>query len=475
MNLITKIDILVPERFKTDLKVFNNARKVVGIALVLAAAATVFSSLYFAFGHIVGGLSILPGVIISLFCLFQIRISQSLRFLGHELVSIMFVVQVCLSVSSGGVLAPNTMWFATVPVLAVVLNGVLSGLVWGGIASFFVTFLFVGNLLGISFPDFGNFPPNQLQIFQGITTAGLVLFMMAFCLIFELMRKNAMDESERLRVEAEESSQVLKKTTDDLKIMRSRRDGLIKQLTETIENINMGVHTLSQSAQDLSQGATYQASSLEEVSSSLNEIEAQTKANNDNANQAIQISSQALATIERGNKQMESMQLAMNQIEKTSDNVSKIIKDIDEIAFQTNLLALNAAVEAARAGKHGKGFAVVAEEVRNLSVRSAAAAKNTAQLIEGSINEVKNGVDHSNQTASILTEILDGVEKSNNLITEIHEASQEQSSGITQVNAALAQINDIAQKNTAISEETATASEKLSSQSETIEQMVKNL
>jgi len=247
---------------------------------------------------------------------------------------------------------------------------------------------------------------------------------------------------------------------------------LMSQLNAAADQMNSGAGQVNNASQSLSQGATEQASALEEISSSLGELGEQTKTNAEHANQANEFSAQAMVAAEKGTRQMQEMVAATDEINDSSHNISKIIKVIDEIAFQTNLLALNAAVEAARAGRHGKGFAVVAEEVRNLAARSAKAAKETAQLIEGSVDKVSRGSEIANLTAEALDEIVKNVSETAQLIGDIAESSNQQAHGITQVNKGLTQIDQVTQQNTANAEESAAAAEELSAQAEELRAML---
>jgi signal transduction histidine kinase len=250
---------------------------------------------------------------------------------------------------------------------------------------------------------------------------------------------------------------------------------VVDQLSDGSRQVSSAAGQVSSASQSLAEGATEQAAGLQETSSSLEEMASMTKQNADNAQQANALALDARKAADTGSESMQKMDSAIHEIQRSSDETAKIIKVIDDIAFQTNLLALNAAVEAARAGEAGKGFAVVAEEVRNLAMRSAEAAKNTSNMIEESVKNANHGVDIAGEVGKVLEQIVEGIGKTTDLVSEIAAASQEQAQGIDQVNTAVAQMDKVTQQNAANAEESASASEELTAQAGTLNDIVGQL
>ena len=249
-------------------------------------------------------------------------------------------------------------------------------------------------------------------------------------------------------------------------------DEALQQVSIAVEQVAGAAGQIGQGSQALAQSASEQASGLEMVSSSLQEMAAMTRVSMENSREALRLAEGTQGSANQGLESMSRLSEAMERIQSSADQTARIVKTIDEIAFQTNLLALNAAVEAARAGDAGKGFAVVAEEVRNLAMRSAEAAKSTANLIEESVQNAEGGVELNRKVLAQLQEITQQATKVGQVMGEIVSGSEQQSAGIVQVTQAMEQMNQLTQQNAANSEESASAAEELSSQSEELRSLV---
>jgi methyl-accepting chemotaxis protein len=251
--------------------------------------------------------------------------------------------------------------------------------------------------------------------------------------------------------------------------------GVIERLQEGAEGLNGSSAEIATSSQLLADGASGQAASLEETSASLNQMAAMTRRNAESAEKASVLTRQARTSADAGYADMRKMQEAMEAIRVSSGDIAKIIKTIDEIAFQTNLLALNAAVEAARAGEAGMGFAVVAEEVRGLARRCADSARETSAKIAGAIARTSDGVRISSEVAHALQKIVGEIRQVDELVADVAMASKEQSSGITQLNSAVSQMDQITQSNAAGAAESSRAAENLNAQAEDLRTSVASL
>ena len=257
-----------------------------------------------------------------------------------------------------------------------------------------------------------------------------------------------------------------------LRKMTGNLNTMFEEINTASSQVSVGSHQVADGAQALAAGSTEQAASVQELSSSISEVAERTKDNSAKAEQAAKLAVSIKGSAEKGSAQMDDMIESVKNINEASQSISKVIKTIDDIAFQTNILALNAAVEAARAGQHGKGFAVVAEEVRNLSAKSAQAAKDTENMIADSMQKAEHGVKVAGETATSLSEIVSGINESNTLISEIAQASEEQAMSISQINVGIDQVAKVVQQNSATAEESAAASEEMSSQAVVLQELI---
>jgi methyl-accepting chemotaxis protein len=253
--------------------------------------------------------------------------------------------------------------------------------------------------------------------------------------------------------------------------------GNIRKTLAEVELVSVEVSSAAQqltaASEQISSGAQEQASSLEETAASLEEVSSTVKQNADNAHQASQLASSARDSAERGGKVVDSAVTAMVEITRSSKRIADIITTIDEIAFQTNLLALNAAVEAARAGEQGRGFAVVAAEVRTLAQRSGGAAKEIRTLINDALVKVEAGATQINQSGVTLEEIVRGVKRLTDMVSEIAAASSEQSTGLQQINTAVTQVDQVTQANASQTEELSGTSESLSNKASELSNLIR--
>lgn len=246
----------------------------------------------------------------------------------------------------------------------------------------------------------------------------------------------------------------------------------LNSIKEAGSQITVGSEQVASASQALAQGATEQASALEQITASMHEVTQRTKDNATEAGEASNLVNNIKDMATTGNEHMKAMIEAMDGINQSSELISKIIKTIDDISFQTNILALNAAVEAARAGVHGKGFAVVAEEVRNLAAKSASAAGETAEMIEDSIHKTANGTKIAEETAKSLDAIVKSIDEIVGRISNIKVSSNDQAASITQIDQAISQVSTVVHTNAATSEQSAAASEELSNQALTLKNLI---
>lgn len=501
------LEWFVPDELRANAEIFARARMTVGIGLLLGFVIALQSirSLFI-------NVNLAVAATVILFSLFVISGSFILKYTGAINVSAnltvggLFSLAVVIIVMRGGVTSSIASYLSMVPICALITSGLRGGVIWAIISIGAMVAIYQAKQTGVVLPA-QEISGQALEQYMLVTYSVLVVFSTILGSIFAATSSSNFKLFRRAQGESDEinsqlntalvsvnkvmeavsqndlSQRVDYRIEGDLEELKSSVNNAIGLLNRTISNvtdstrqINERSVRLSDSAKMLAEGTSAQASSIEEITASMGEIEGVVNQNNENAKQSKKLTEEALGIVTDGNRQMEEMVSNMNRIAEAGQNVTRVVKVIDEIAFQTNLLALNAAVEAARAGKYGKGFSVVAEEVRSLAGRSAEAVKDTTSLIETTMKEMENGVKKAETTAEILNRITESVEKVNTLIVEISTGSENQKAGIGEIASALDQVNRIVQQNSGISDETARDSNDLNQQSlslqETMHQFV---
>ena len=257
--------------------------------------------------------------------------------------------------------------------------------------------------------------------------------------------------------------------------MEARLNSMFSNIQESASMVSMGSSQIADGALTLAKGAAQQAADLDGLSAAANDIQEQTRKNVTVAKEAVNMSNSIRWNAEKGSEHMDSMMRAVTEINEASGKISNVIKAINDIAFQTNILALNAAVEAARAGQYGKGFAVVAEEVRNLASKSGAAATDTSELIENSITKSQFGMRIAGETAQSLKDIVEGINRSSEIIEKIASESDDQLAAIGRLNDGIGQISHVVQRNSALAEESSAASGEMNAEANMLKGLIAKL
>jgi methyl-accepting chemotaxis protein len=490
----------IPQAIRDDANRYGKAKMTVGIGLLLGFIVMLqsFRSLFihadYRTGFVIIGFSLLV-----MSGPFLLKTTRSQALASNTTITGLFVLALTIIVMRGGISSSIASYLSMVPFCALMMSGIRSGVLWGLISMLSLFLTYTAKRMGVDFPAH-ELTPEGLDQYLLVTYGSLIVFATILGTIFEAVSNgnfrrftDAQANTDAVIGNMQEAigkvNAVMQAVSDndlsrrvdyriegELEQLKSSVNEAIELLSRTIaeaanasRQIADRADHLAASAKALAEGTATQASNIEEISSSMGEIEGVTRQNSENANQSSQITKETQEIVLQGNQQVKTMVSSMNRIADSGKNVKKIVTVIDEIAFQTNLLALNAAVEAARAGKYGKGFAVVAEEVRNLAGRSAEAAKNTTTLIDTTIQEIESGVRTVDVTAEMLGRITTSIEKVTALVAEIADNSSSQQTGIEEISKSLAQVNEVVQQNASISEKTAAASTEMKTQSQSLQ------
>ena len=488
MGSTSMVDWFVPDSHAGDKEYISKTKLVVGVAICMCIVAALNAARQFSVGHTTNGIMILGAVVLMFISFAVFKAIQSLTFICNAVTALMYALITFLTFSFGGLSSNVGAWFSLVILLGIMLAGYRMGMFWGVLALLTVIFFYVIELNGYQF----NAPHIKITgFFIGVFI--LCLAILGLSAIYEKTTLHSKRQLNEEQQQSEQQTEVLARAIQEVKQVMSgaARSDLSQrlvgeyqhELAELKDSINSALGMLDQTMSDVNDVSSYfiggskqlsestgrladtaqsQADALNRITQSMSEIETKTRSNSDHAGEARSTTATALGMVQSGKTKMEEMLGAINQINQTGKEVTKIVKVIDEIAFQTNLLALNAAVEAARAGKYGKGFAVVAEEVRNLANRSSEAARNTTELVSNSQSQLESGVQLADEMSSLQTGIVTEVDKVNRLIEEISRSSSEQRTEIEGINSGLAEVRDVVNSNSDLTQKTAELSSDLS-------------
>ncbi len=499
--LLRFMNWFIPEEFMSDTLEYGRSKVIVGIGFLVGFIIMLQSlrSFFIQVNLTVGFLVVVFSLAI-MSAPFVLKYTKSKLLGGNVIMICIYCLATLIVLKRGGITCSIASYYSLIPIVAFITLSRRAGYVWGVFCLVALIGVFSLPRLGIEMPE-QTMTADQLETYAAVTYSVLVAFAMILGGIFENISTSNLNRFSMAQKESHKVSDQLQFLFEDVNLVMgavSKSDlskrisiqaegnledmiisvneaiellsGTIQQVSNASFSIHKGAEDLSETAVTLSEGTSTQAATLEEISASMNDIEELSKRNNEGANKSKKLIEVTLDSVKKGNEQMTEMVETMNQIASTGQNVTKVVKTIDEIAFQTNLLALNAAVEAARAGKYGKGFSVVAEEVRNLAARSAVAAKDTTELIDSTMNKINKGVEKVNVTAEHLNDIMGSVDKVIGFVNQIAAGSDEQRAGIEEITKSMGLVNNIVLQNSAVSEETASASTALKSQSQQLQQ-----
>lgn len=497
------IQKFVPERLQGNEIDYGKAQLLVGFIFFEVLMAFVLSPIYLIFQLTPIALAGLLLIVFLILTLFLIRQDMSLDMVGNMITLATFIHISYASYLTGGLTGPGAPLLPIIVLMAILLVGVKSGFFWLAMTSMVIVALYFVRYADLISP----LASTNLKGLEVLNIVHLIVIIGVIGFLGAVLKSSSSKNLLRYReekVKAEKMVVTLNRMFEDGKrimasmekgdlTQRMEMDGQIEEIDQLRMTFNKPIEVLNEtinrastaadqvaksavalrtSAQQLSEGTSEQAATLEEINSATNELEAQNNQNNENAVNGQKVADQTLDLVNEGNHGMSEMLQSMKKIHTTSSSVAQVIKTIDDIASQTNLLALNAAIEAARAGQYGKGFNVVAEEVRNLAQLSTEAVRETTDLVRSSLKEVEEGVKKSESMSAILSKITESVGISNQLVTEISTASQEQSTAIKEINKGLTQVNNVIQNNAAISAETSSTASALSNHALQLNQLL---